>query len=256
MKIKFIFLIVLLIAAKAFSQTATNFTVNDCVGVNHDLFTELDAGKVVVLCWVMPCSSCIGPSKTTYNVAQTFNTTHPGRVRMYVCDDYANTSCTSLTSWCTSNGLTNTTKFSNAAIKMSDYGSVGMPKIVVIGNYTHKVYYNANNSVNSTLLNTAITNALNDYFVGVADETINEVSCFPNPATDQVTLSFSSEKSVTGNLTVFDNTGKKVSELQKIDILQGSNSIALPTEKLKAGFYSALIQTGSGILKTKFIIAR
>lgn len=39
----------------AFGQTtATDFTVNDCGGTSHNLFTELDAGKVIVLCWPMP----------------------------------------------------------------------------------------------------------------------------------------------------------------------------------------------------------
>jgi len=188
MKAKLIILIILLASLGARSQSATNFTVNDCAGASHTLFNELDAGKVVILCWVMPCASCIGPSKTTYNVAQSYNITYPDRVKMYVCDDYANTSCSSLTSWCTSNGLINTTKFSNAAIKMSDYGSAGMPKIVVVGNYTHKVYYNANNSVNATLLNTAITTALEDFFVGTTEDAFKKINWCPNPVVDQLTF--------------------------------------------------------------------
>ena len=43
-----------------FAQTtATDFTANDCGGTSHTLFTELNAGNVIVITWVMPCSSCI-----------------------------------------------------------------------------------------------------------------------------------------------------------------------------------------------------
>ena len=38
----------------AFGQTAVNFTGNDCAGTSHTLFTELDAGKVIVVTFVMP----------------------------------------------------------------------------------------------------------------------------------------------------------------------------------------------------------
>jgi hypothetical protein len=43
------------------SQTAADFTANDCNGTSHHLFAELNAGKVVVVAFVMPCTDCIGP---------------------------------------------------------------------------------------------------------------------------------------------------------------------------------------------------
>jgi hypothetical protein len=76
--------LVALFSYVANGQTATNFTCNDCTGVSHTLFDELDAGNVIVLCWVMPCGSCIGPTLTTYNVVQSFATSHPGRVKLYI----------------------------------------------------------------------------------------------------------------------------------------------------------------------------
>lgn len=45
----------ILFSAVIFSQTiATDFSVDDCSGNFVNLFTELDAGKVVVIAWVMP----------------------------------------------------------------------------------------------------------------------------------------------------------------------------------------------------------
>jgi hypothetical protein len=257
MKTKLFILIILLASLGAYSQTATNFVCNDCNGVNHNLFNELDSGQVVILCWVMPCSSCIGTSLTTYNVAQSFNLSYPGRVKMYVCDDYANTNCTSLNSWCNQNGLANTTRFSNAAIKMSDYGSVGMPKVVVVGNYTHHVYYNANVTVNISLLTNAITSALTDFSVGVAGlSKVDDVKVYPNPAANQVSLSFTSGKPGSCLLTIFSNTSVQVSQPQSYLVKQGENTISLDTKDLKNGIYFAHLQMDSGTMKTKFVISR
>lgn len=43
----------------AYAQTtATNFTTNDCDGISHTLFDELDDDKVIIISWVMPCTAC------------------------------------------------------------------------------------------------------------------------------------------------------------------------------------------------------
>ena len=106
-----------LIAQCSFSQTtATNFICNDCASTSHTLFAELDAGKVIVLVWAMPCGSCIGPAQSAYSAAESFSSSHPGRVLFYLADDYANTSCSTLSSWATTNNMPNSTKFSNTAL--------------------------------------------------------------------------------------------------------------------------------------------
>jgi hypothetical protein len=256
MKTSLIIFLTILASYGAFSQTATNFICNDCDGVSHNLFEELDEGKVVILCWVMPCASCIGPTKTTYNVAQSFTLTHPGRVKMYVCDDFANTNCSSLNSWCNQNGLANTTRFSNSAIKMSDYGSNGMPKVVVIGNYTHQVYYNANNTVNITLLTNAIATALEDFSVSISDPAlVDDIKIYPNPADNQVSLNFTSQKSGSCELTFFNTLAIQVSPSNYFDLKQGENTISVSTKELKNGIYFAHLKTDSGVKKAKFVVS-
>lgn len=45
----------ILFSVLTFAQTtATDFSVDDCKGDFYNLFTELDAGKVVIIAWVMP----------------------------------------------------------------------------------------------------------------------------------------------------------------------------------------------------------
>jgi len=136
----------ILYAIITFSQDyATDFSVDDCSGNFHNLFTELDEGKVIVIAWVMPCFGCIGPALEAYTVAKSFESTHPGQVLYYMPDDYANTSCSSLTSWAENNSMGEADAyFSHSDINMNDYGTPGMPKIVVVGCSSHKVFYNMN----------------------------------------------------------------------------------------------------------------
>ena len=98
--------------SKAQVTTATDFTANDCNSISHHLFAELDAGKVVVVAFVMPCSACIGPSLTAYNVATSFASSNPGRVKFFLSDDLANTSCSIVSGWATNNSITPDAVFS------------------------------------------------------------------------------------------------------------------------------------------------
>ena len=140
--------------------TATDFKANDCDGVQHNLFAELDAKTIVILAWVMPCATCVTDPLATFNIVQTYATSHPGQIAFYLVDDYANTPCSGFDAWANFYGLGTTTKFSDASISMSDYGTDGMPKIVVLGGSNHQVYFNKNSS--SVGVKEAIDQALAD----------------------------------------------------------------------------------------------
>lgn len=223
----------------SFAQTAVNFNCNDCSGANHDLFTELDEGKVIVICWVMPCGSCVGPSLTTSNVVRSFATTHPDKVKMYLVDDYANTNCNSINSWANSNGILPAAMFSNSAIKMEDYGSAGMPKIVVVGDVNHAVFYNANNSVNASALQTAINTALDATITGVPEDVgkSSSIEIFPNPSNTSSTIVFSLEKSSDVKVTIHDQLGHEISETSFAGLPQGENTIEISTADMSNGVY-------------------
>jgi len=139
---------------------AVNFRTVDCDGVSHDLFEELNDKTVVVMAWVMPCSTCITDPLAALNIVEEYATSHPGRVVFYLVDDYANTDCTNLSGWANFYGMDDAIKFSDPSIKMSDYGVDGMPKIVVLGGSNHQVYFNENRS--SEGVREAINKALSD----------------------------------------------------------------------------------------------
>lgn len=257
MKKIIILLIVFTISISAKSQTATNFNCNDCDGVSTDLFQQLDSGKVVVICWVMPCSTCIPASKTSYNVSQSYQTTHPGRVLFYLCDDYANTSCASINSWANSNSIpTSATskRFSNTLINMLHYGSTGMPKIVVVGGNNHKVYYNSNNAVNATELQSAINTALNANSIQETDVLATDINLFPNPVNELLSFTFTSEKQQAINIEIFDFTGKKLFT-NNLKSEAGINKTTINTAEFANGSYILKISADKQSKSLRFNIA-
>lgn len=251
----YLFITLSLLSTGLFAQTATNFNVPNCAGVNYDLFSALDAGKVVVIGWTMPCGSCVLPLKTTYNVVQSYQTNFPGMVEMLLCDDYANTPCSSVELWANSNGLTNTNRFSNGAIKMMDYGSVGMPKVVVIGGPDRKVYYNANNNVDHVALQKAINNAISI----VLSESENSASSFsiklaPNPVSNEAVVAIHLPKASEISIDYINEKGQEIRNVFAGFKDQGPHQISLSTSGLKNGIYFLRLQHGEGTKMLKFSV--
>lgn len=223
-----------------FAQTATNFTVNDCAGNSHTLFTELDAGKVIVMCWVMPCATCIAPASADASAVQSFASSHPGRVKFYILDDTGGSSCNTLTSWQSTNSITSDATFQNAGnvIKMTDYGTAGMPKTVVLGGTTHTVFYNVNGTVTSTGLQTAITNALNST-TGIQEQgaTLTSLNLYPNPADIRTEISYSLGTASEIKIDIYNVVGEKIATVFSGQQGQGEHNMAVDTQKLSSGIY-------------------
>jgi hypothetical protein len=247
--------LLVIISAVIMSQTATNFTTSDCKGTTYDLFTELAAGKVIILVWVMPCGPCVGPSLTTYNVAQSFQATHPNKVQMYLCDDYADTPCPSLTSWANSYGLTQVTLFSDPAIDMEDYGTPGMPKIVVIAP-DHSVMYNSNNTVDATALQAAIQNALT--VTTTSGILLQEISLavFPNPIRHKTVIEFSLERASNVEIDLMSLEGTHIERLFSGWSDAGKNRIETDVNSIKPGVYLLRLNDGSNKKMIKIAVTR
>lgn len=257
MKRSLILFFALLLTRIASAQTATDFTANDCNGNPHNLFNELNAGKVIVLCWVMPCSNCTGPAQTTHNVVQSFQASNPNKVFMYLADDYANTNCASLSSWATSNSLTNATLFSSAAINMNHYGTAGMPKVVVLGGTTHSVYYNANNTVNQTSLQNAITAAIAANASGIAEESevLSALGITPNPSVNKSTITFTLNRSSEVTAEIYNHVGQKIAVAFNGALSAGEKQIDLDTNSLSKGLYFVNLKVAGTSKMIKLLVA-
>jgi hypothetical protein len=74
-----------------------------------------------------------------------------------------------------------------------------------------------------------------------------------NPATDKLSLSFTSANNQSLEIRVFDLAGR-VQMNQKVNVYQGSNLISLPlTSVLKTGLYAVEVSNGAERLSSKFV---
>jgi len=238
-------------------QTATNFSCNDCSGNNHDLFSELNAGKVIVIAWVMPCASCISGALAAQSACQSFASSNPGEVFFYCSDDVANTTCATLSSWCATNGMSSATKFSNAAVNMSDYGAAGMPKVVVLGGTNHTVYYNQNDAgISQPGIQAAISAALAANANGIKENTglALSMNIYPNPSRGSSTLVLSLVNDKKLNMEVQDLLGHKILEIFKGNLSKGEHTLVVNTSELPNGSYLLTCTDGVSAKKIKFSV--
>ncbi|MBE2289220.1 MAG: T9SS type A sorting domain-containing protein [Chitinophagaceae bacterium] len=216
---------------------ATNWTATDCNSVSHTLFNTLDSGKIIVFIWVMPCASCKNGAKAAYDAVQSFATSHPGKVRMYLADDLGDASCSGLSSWVSSNSVgstANMTIFSNAGnvIDENDFGGTGMPHVIVMGGTDHNIYYNKKGSLTNDLtgITAAVNTAMSALSVGEAANNA-KFSVLPNPANDVITVE--GLNNVT-KIDVVSVSGKTV-RIEKV--AAGKTSVQFSLSGLASGMY-------------------
>ena len=241
---------------RALAQTtATDFTASDCEGITHHLFAELDAGKVIVIAWVMPCAACLPPSLAAFNAVKDYTDDYPGQVLFYLVDDFGNTNCQTLKSWAGANGLPKSNVFSTNAINMSDYGDYGMPKVVVLGGgANHLIFYNQNNTTAN--VGAAIETALG--FTAVSEPRIDlGITLFPNPARDGLSVSYQLPKATEWNASVLDLTGKELFSVAK-DVYQpdGAHDMQIDISGLSNGVYLFRMNTENGSQVVRFFVSK
>lgn len=242
------------------AQTAVDFTATDCAGNSHNLFSELNSGKVIVIAWVMPCYGCTTASQIAYGIVQSYATSNPGQVLMYVVDDYGDGDCFTMNHWVNDNNIPNVTPFCDSLIRMTDYGGVGMPKIVVLGGgYSHGLYFNENNTdaEDSLGIQSAVDSALADVTV-VRDIANNSssVSVFPNPATDNAVITLNPAASQHVIIDVYNGLGQKVIPVFNGELSPGEHRIQFSVEGLAAGNYWVRITEGEISHDEKLTITR
>ena len=249
-------LIILLSFNTFLAQTATDFITDDCNGVSHSLFDSLNAGNVIVLAWVMPCGPCATYTLPAYSAVQSFALSHPDKVDFYLVDDYANTPCPTLVNWGISNSMSINTAFSSSSISMSDYGSTGMPKVVVLGNANHLVFYNENDDkITFNGVQDAINNALLP--VGVNDEIKSHIniSVFPNPVKHILNVSCTSFESDNLTFDIVNILGKSIYSFTK-KLSSSSNTFTkkIDVSQFDTGIYFLNVNSDFSYQSKKIIL--
>ena len=240
---------------------ATDFTTDDCNGVSHNLFSELDAGDVIVISWVMPCGSCVGPSLEAYYAVESFASSHAGRVHFYIADDaifplYG--PCSSLPTWGNSNNMPNSTFFQSADVNMNSYGTSGMPKVVVLGGSQHTIFYNENNQdPNFTDVQNAIIDALSAP-LGIDQSLSNkfEISTYPNPVNNVLNITYSRVQASSINFSIVDILGKVVLSREEKSSYSVKKSIkSINVSALSNGNYFLKISSESIVESIPFVVS-
>jgi hypothetical protein len=228
--------------------TATDFTTSDCSSASHNLFSELDAGKVVVLIWVMPCANCINPALTAQTEVQNALNANPGKILFYVADDNGNTPCSSVKSWCNTNGVTPSAVFSSTSIKMSDYGASGMPKLVVLGGNNHKVYYN----------DVAPNITASDIQTGITTQSVSKfgITVFPSPGNGIIRLQVNLPEASKIDVEIRNELGQLVKELHSEHLNSGLQILALDVNTLTRGNYFLTATNGQATIKERLVITQ
>ena len=212
----------------AYAQnTATDFTTDDCNGISHNLFNELDNGNVIVIAWVMPCAPCATDVLPAYSAVQTFASSHPGKVHFYLVDDFANTACSTLTTWGNSNGMPLNTTFSSSDISMSDYGTNGMPKVAVLGGSDHTIFLNNNAAAIKFIgVQGAINDALNEPLgIEQTQESYFKLLTYPNPVNNILNVVNTKVNSEKITYRIIDSLGKTVIQENKLTTSIDVNSL-------------------------------
>jgi len=257
----FIALLLLNILSAKCQTIATDFTASDCSGVSHHLFDELDAGKIIVVTFVMPCSACIGPSISANTVVNDYESTHPGKVIYYMSDDDAGTTCASLKTWASDNGFgkpLGITTFSAPEFKEADYGSLSMPKTVVLAGTDHKIIYLEDGTFTAASVKSAIDNALLNTMGLTQPSMQNIVPCIsPNPASEDITLAYSLPNPGFVSCNIYGINGEKTKNVIAEKQQAGKHEINVKLdERFTSGIYFLELNTGNTHNSVKFTVTK
>jgi hypothetical protein len=236
--------------------TATDFNVNDCGGTSRHLFTELDAGKVIVLAMVDPCSSCIGPAKSALAISKTYEATNPEKVVYYLTDDFGNTPCATLISWASTNAITSVPIISDEAVSQTNYGAAAMPKIVIVAGTNHKIYFNQNNGLNATTFTAAINNAIATSSINESVQSDFKMSIYPNPVKNQFTVNYHLNIASEINFEIYNLLGSKVKSFASFKQNSGAHLESdFETESFTNGIYFLKINTNENSQIIRFSVS-
>jgi hypothetical protein len=92
--------------------------------------------------------------------------------------------------------------------------------------------------------------------VGSVSTITSNLSVFPNPATDNITLSFTSSYGEPESISIFDMTGREVLTQTLTNLNNGENKVTISTAQLVAGNYIVKKSSASGVVTSILCIKK
>lgn len=238
--ITFGFILSLFVSNTVLAQTiAMDFEGEDCNANQVHLFSDLDAGKAVILFYYMPnCAPCPEKALEIQSMANAINAVYPGSVKGYAYPYQNTTDCAYSANWVTSNGLQDLfIPMDSGAVQVAYYGGFGMPTVVLVGGSNHEVIWSTQDYSSSDTI------TMHDSIVallGVADVPVvaaePSLKLYPNPSQEQLNILLPSDEKDLYSFSLLDIEGR---ERTVAEFFSANNdkTISLNTSELPNGVY-------------------
>jgi hypothetical protein len=138
---------------------------------------------------------------------------------------------------------------------MMDFGSTGMPKVVVVGCDQAFVYYNKNDFISGQDIDRAIKDALGNLEnscenVSINEPTINsELKVYPNPSNDIINVEI--RKGSIKEWTIYNSLGQIVEIFNSKGTDYGKNLI-IDVASLEKGIYYVTVSNTDQMISVPF----
>lgn len=238
--------------------TAMDFNIVDCNGTPHHLYSDLDAGKAVIIEFFMnSCSPCVTAGQHLEAMKADLLAEYPGKIKAYTFAFNNTYTCTTVNNWITNNGFTSVPSDSGAA-QVAYYGGMGMPTIVILGGGTnHAVLgspYIGFSTSDTTTMAADIRNFLNTSSINEEKNILSGLTAYPNPANQEVKVFFSLAQSSDIMIDVVDLTGRVVKVVMNEKEQKGEIVKTVNTADLAKGSYMLRVVANGMISQQKLTI--
>jgi hypothetical protein len=238
-KLFYSFIALALITSISKAQTtAMDFTKYDCDGVSHHLFSELDSGNVIIMEFIMTCSSCIVAGHAIETMMSDLELQYPGKVRLYQIAYTNSYTCATMQGFKSTNGFSSTV-FDQGASLVAYYGGFGMPTVAIAAGSNHDVIYTnvGFGPGDTTQAGIAIRTFLTTLSSNELPTAVATFTAFPNPGNDFITIQMNLNVKASVKLQIVDLSGKLVEEYFSEDFGAGRMERRINISSIATGYY-------------------
>ncbi len=235
--------------------TAMNFSITDCNAMPHDLYSDLDAGKAVILeFFMLSCSGCVVAGDLLEPMKANILAQYPGMLESYAFGYSDSYTCTNVLNWVTTNGYTSY-PCDSGALQVAYYGGMGMPTIVIIGGAgTHDLLsapYVGFATSDTTTVGNDIRNFLGGLSVAENKNSITQFNVFPNPTNSDVNLTFNLTENGKVIIDILDLSGRLVTNLSNEKMAIGKVNKTISTSAIESGNYLLRVNVNGNVSQQK-----
>ncbi len=248
-------------------STAMDFNRKDCNGISRHLFADLDSGNAVIIEYFMiNCAPCPAAGQKLEAMKTSLLAQYPGKVISYAMAFNNTYSQATVKNWVTTNGFS-ALPMDSGATQVAYYGGMGMPTIVILaGKNTHSVLgtpYVGFNTSDTTAMASNIRTYLNSQntntntTVGITKTNLKseDFHVFPNPATNEFTVTFDVKQDSELKLSIHDLNGRLIKMLEETRI-PGSYRKTFNLSEISSGNYFIKASVNNQTISQKITVIK